>query len=296
MENTEAGIADNSTTTVLGSIQAETNTQPQIPVDPNAPPASSFTELLNGDQFIDNWADRLPGELKEYSKTLSKFKTPGQLMASYASLEREFSKRTNDGVKMPGEGATDEDWQSYAKKIGAPTRDDYKVSKPSDVPDELFNKELVDRTLDIAAKYGLPGKAVEDLVAAYSENLTGMLHEEIQAEQQAVEQVMSTLKSEFGNTLPTQIQKAQRAAIAVGLDVNDPSIGNNVSIIKALIKVDEIISEDTLQIPGVAGGNTYEELYNKVLKSDDYNGKNGMKKQMEAATKLQGLWQAMNNG
>jgi hypothetical protein len=46
----------------------------------------------------------------------------------------------------------------------------------------------------------------------------------------------------------------------------------------------------------MAGGNTYEEQYNKVLKSEDYNGKNGMKKQMEAATKLQGLWQAMNNG
>jgi hypothetical protein len=291
----EAGLADNSTT-VLGSVQAETNIQQSAPVDPNTPPAQSWSELLQGDQFVDGWADRLPGELKEYSKTLSKFKSPGQLMSSYASLEREFSKRTNEGVSMPGEDATDEDWQSYAKKIGAPTRDDYKISKPSDVPDELFNKELVDRTLDIAAKYGLPGKAVEDLVAAYSENLTGMLQEEIQAEQQAVEQVMSTLKSEFGNTLPSQIQKAQRAAIAVGLDVNDPSIGNNVSIIKALIRVDEIIAEDTLQIPGMAGGNTYEEQYNKVLKSEDYNGKNGMKKQMEAATKLQGLWQAMNNG
>lgn len=291
----EAGLADNSTT-VLGSVQAETNIQQSAPVDPNTPPAQSWSELLQGDQFVEGWADRLPGELKEYSKTLSKFKSPGQLMSSYASLEREFSKRTNEGVSMPGEDATDEDWQSYAKKIGAPTRDDYKISKPSDVPDELFNKELVDRTLDIAAKYGLPGKAVEDLVAAYSENLTGMLQEEIQAEQQAVEQVMSTLKSEFGNTLPSQIQKAQRAAIAVGLDVNDPSIGNNVSIIKALIRVDEIIAEDTLQIPGMVGGNTYEEQYNKVLKSEDYNGKNGMKKQMEAATKLQGLWQAMNNG
>jgi hypothetical protein len=291
----EAGLADNSTT-VLGSVQAETNIQQSAPVDPNTPPAQSWSELLQGDQFVDGWADRLPGELKEYSKTLSKFKSPGQLMSSYASLEREFSKRTNEGVSMPGEDASDEDWQSYAKKIGAPTRDDYKISKPSDVPDELFNKELVDRTLDIAAKYGLPGKAVEDLVAAYSENLTGMLHEEIQAEQQAVEQVMSTLKSEFGNTLPSQIQKAQRAAIAVGLDVNDPSIGNNVSIIKALIRVDEIIAEDTLQIPGMAGGNTYEEQYNKVLKSEDYNGKNGMKKQMEAANRLQGLWQAMNNG
>jgi len=295
MENTEApNYGDNST--VLGSVQAETNIQQSAPVDPNSPPAQSWSELLQGDQFVDGWADRLPGELKEYSKTLSKFKSPGQLMSSYASLEREFSKRTNESVSMPGEDASDEDWQSYAKKVGAPTRDDYKISKPSDVPDELFNKELVDRTLDIAAKYGLPGKAVEDLVAAYSENLTGMLHEEIQAEQQAVEQVMSTLKSEFGNTLPSQIQKAQRAAIAVGLDVNDPSIGNNVSIIKALIRVDEIIAEDTLQIPGMAGGNTYEEQYNKVLKSEDYNGKNGMKKQMEAATKLQGLWQAMNNG
>jgi len=295
MENTEApNYGDNST--VLGSVQAETNIQQSAPVDPNSPPAQSWSELLQGDQFVDGWADRLPGELKEYSKTLSKFKSPGQLMSSYASLEREFSKRTNESVSMPGEDASDEDWQSYAKKVGAPTRDDYKISKPSDVPDELFNKELVDRTLDIAAKYGLPGKAVEDLVAAYSENLTGMLHEEIQAEQQAVEQVMSTLKSEFGNTLPSQIQKAQRAAIAVGLDVNDPSIGNNVSIIKALIRVDDIIAEDTLQIPGMAGGNTYEEQYNKVLKSEDYNGKNGMKKQMEAATKLQGLWQAMNNG
>ena len=291
----EAGLADNSTT-VLGSVQAETNIQQSAPVDPNTPPAQSWSELLQGDQFVDGWADRLPGELKEYSKTLSKFKSPGQLMSSYASLEREFSKRTNEGVAMPGEDATDEDWESYTRKIGAPSRDDYVVTRPDGVPDALFNEDLVGRTLDIAAKYGLPAQAVEDLVEAYSDNLNGMLQEEVAAESEAAEYVLATLKQEYGHTLNTQIQKAQRAAIAVGLDVNNPAIGNNVEIIKALIKVDEIISEDTLQIPGMSINNTYEELYNKILKSEDYNGKNGMKKQMEAAEKLKGVWSAMNGG
>jgi hypothetical protein len=295
MTEDEAGLADNYTT-VLGSVQAETNIQQSAPVDPNTPPAQSWSELLQGDQFVDGWADRLPGELKEYSKTLSKFKSPGQLMSSYASLEREFSKRTNEGVAMPGEDATDEDWESYTRKIGAPSRDDYVVTRPDGVPDALFNEDLVGRTLDIAAKYGLPAQAVEDLVEAYSDNLNGMLQEEVAAESEAAEYVLATLKQEYGHTLNTQIQKAQRAAIAVGLDVNNPAIGNNVEIIKALIKVDEIISEDTLQIPGMSINNTYEELYNKILKSEDYNGKNGMKKQMEAAEKLKGVWSAMNGG
>jgi hypothetical protein len=294
-ENEAPDYGDNST--VLGSVQAETTeTQYSVPVDPDAPPAQSWSELLQGDQFVDNWADRLPGELKEYSKTLSKFKSPGQLMSSYASLEREFSKRTNEGISMPGEDATDEDWESYTRKIGAPSRDDYVVTRPEGVPGELYNEDLVERTLDIAAKYGIPAQAVEDLVEAYSDNLQGMLREEVEEETEAAEYVLATLKQEYGHTLNTQIQKAQRAAIAVGLDVNNPAIGNNIEIIKALIKVDEIISEDTLQIPGMSVNNTYEELYNKILKSDDYNGKNGMKKQMEAAEKLKGIWSAMNGG
>jgi hypothetical protein len=293
--NTEAALSDNSNT-VLGSIQEETtNTQPTLPVDPNAPPANSFIELLNGDAFVDNWAEKLPGELKEYAKTLSKFKTPGQLMSSYASLEKEFSKRSGEAVKMPGDDATDEDWQMYAKKIGAPGRDDYKITKPADVPDELFNKDLVDKTVDIAAKYGIPKKAVDELVGAYSENLTGMLQDELAAETQAIEQTVNALKAEYGANMSSQIQKAQRAAAAVGLDVNDPMIGNNISVIKALIKVDELISEDSLKIPGTTVNDTYEEAYNKLLKSDDYLGKNGTKKQLEAGEKLKGLWNAMNS-
>ena len=71
-------------------------------------------------------------------------------------------------------------------------------------------------------------------------------------------------------------------------------IGNNVSVIKALIKVDELISEDSLKIPGTTVNDTYEEAYNKLLKSDDYLGKNGTKKQLEAGEKLKGLWNAMN--
>lgn len=296
MENqTNAGTADNVTTqtnSVLATAASETTTQvTKTPAD--APPVTNFAELLNQDgRFVDQWTTRLPEQLAEHTKTLAKFKSPVELMTSYASLEKEFSKRTSEKVKMPAEDAAPEDWDAYKSAIGANFKPEDYGLKPAEGAD--WSKETVDKATQIAAKYGIPKPALKEFVGIYNDSIKTMVAEAETVQAQQFETVMSDLKKEWGVNLNTNLQKAQRAALAVGLDPNDTSIGNNPAIIKALMKVDELLAEDkTIATGATSSAQTYQEMYDKVLNSDDYRGKNGLEKQMAAAEKLKGLFDAM---
>lgn len=295
---TNAGTADNvttQTTSVLATVAPETQTQVATPTTP-AVPVSNFQELLGQDgKFVDGWTNRLPEQLSDHSKTLAKFKSPVELMHSYANLEKEFSKKSNP-IKMPGAEATEEDWNAYKQAIGANYKpEDYGLKRPDNVAEDQWNGAVADRATQVAAKYGIPTKALHELVDVYNDSMKDIMvrAEEMHAKQ--FEDTMGALKKDWGVNLNNNLQRAQRAALAVGLDPNDASIGNNPSIIKALMKVDELLGEDKTKIQGVtSSAQTYQEMYDTILKSPDYLGKNGMDKQMAAADKLKNIFAAMN--
>lgn len=295
---TNAGTADNvtnQTNSVLATAAPETQTQVATPTTP-AVPATNFQELLGQDgKFVDGWTGRLPEQLSDYSKTLAKFKSPIELMHSYANLEKEFSKKSTP-VKMPGAEATEEDWNAYKQAIGANYKpEDYGLKRPEDIPEEQWNGAVADRATQVAAKYGIPTKALHELVDVYNDSMKDVVGRAEQMQAKQFEDTMGALKKDWGVNLNNNLQRAQRAALAVGLDPSDASIGNNAAIIKALMKVDELLGEDKTNVQNVASSaQTYQEMYDAVIKSADYMGKNGMEKQMAAAEKLKNIFAAMN--
>lgn len=299
MEN-NAGTADNVTTTqnnsVLATAATETQTQVTQTAPVNATPATNFQELLGQDgKFVDGWTGRLPEQLTDYSKTLAKFKSPIELMHSYANLEKEFSKKSVP-IKMPDAEATEEDWSAYKQAIGANFKpEDYGLKRPDNVAEDQWNGAVADRATQVASKYGIPTKALHELVDVYNDSMKDVMVRAEQMQAKQFEDTMGALKKEWGNDLNSNLQRAQRAALAVGLDPNDASIGNNPAIIKALTRVDALLGEDKTKISGVTStAQTYQEMYDSVLKSGDYMGKNGTDKQMAAAEKLKNIFAAMN--
>lgn len=292
---------DNATTTAAKSILAtatvESKTQEQQVQQPvSVPRAEKFNDLIDADgKFLADWTHRLPEQLAEYTKTLGKFKSPTELMQSYAQLEKEFSKRASEKIKIPAEDASEEEWNNYKQAIGAPMKpEDYGLSKPDNVDDAQWDATTAETAASIAAKYGVPKKALDELVGVYNESIKNIAVRAEEYQQQQMQTVVAELKREMGASFNSNIQRAARAATALGLDPNDASIGNNAQIIKALIRVDELMGEDKNLGKAVATTETYQEQYNRLLKSDDYLGKNGVEKQMKAHEKIKDLFAAMN--
>lgn len=288
--------SDNTNATALqAALKDTTTTDVKVETVVDKTPVSKFTELLSEDgKFINDWTEKLPEGFKEHQKTLSKFKDPTALITSYISLEKEFSKRAN-GVKLPNDDATDEDWVKYRDAVGAPKEaKEYGLVKPEGIEDAAWNGKLADSAASVAVKYGIPKKALHELAELYNGSVKELVESAETSYHQQADKVVHELKTEWGVQAKGNFQKAQRAATALGLDTTDPSIGNNPSIIKALLRVDGLLGEDKGLVAG-SKTDTYQERYDRLLKSNDYLGKNGTEKQLAVAAELKGLWKAMNS-
>lgn len=305
MEDPEiAGSTDNNNTTstttkglasLVGDSQTQaTNTTTEVNTS-TVTPFNTFNEVLTEDgRFAEKWTERLPEGLKIYEKTLSKFQNPVDLLNSYANLEKSFSSRTN-GVKIPGDDAKDEDWAKYREAVGAPKEaTEYGLARPENVPEDQWNGDLATKASEIALKYGIPKKALGELVETYNGSVKDVMTRAEAQMQKQVDNTVETLTKEWGADSKTQWQKAARAAEAVGLPLDDDAI-MRPDIIKALLKVDDLLGDDKGLVHGDNTSESYEDKLNNILKGDDFNGKNGWEKQKEAQARHLKLYNALHS-
>ena len=284
-------VLTNSTQTSQENNQ--TNQTNEVKEISNTEKASIFNELLDSNgKFVKDWQTKLPEGLKE-AKSLTKFNSPTEIMTSYLSLEKEFSKRANEKIVVPGDDASDEEWTAFKEKIGANYKpEDYDINKPEDA--QNWNEKLVESAKSVASKYGISKKAMKELVNVYDSNMKEMLGVASEQESQKMQSVVSSLKSEWKDEYSDNINKAVKAATILGLDPQKPEIGNNPEIIKALLKVHSLIGTEDSLVKGEFKTDTIKDRYDKIMKSDDYLGKNGIQNQMKAAELLKNLYNAMN--
>jgi len=301
MEQTpDAATSDNVTTQVNGlaslvdapTTQTTTDETPTQTVNP----FNTFNEILSEDgKFIDKWTERLPEPLKVYEKTLGKFKNPVDLLNSYANLEKSFSSRSNS-IKIPGDDAKDEDWSAYRDAIGAPKdAKEYGLTRPETIAEDQWNSSLAEKASTIASKYGIPKKALHELVETYNgsvKDLTTLAETRLQKQ---VDETVQTLSQEWGAESKTQWQKAARAAEFLGLPLDDNAI-MRPDIIKALLKIDELTGDDKGLIgQGNSAKDTYQEQLDKLRASDEFTGKKGHSAALAATKKAAELMGKIHN-
>lgn len=222
-----------------------------------------------------------------------------KLAISYQNMEKAFASKKAAPTR-PGEGATPEQIAAYYAEVrkitGAPEKpEDYGLKAPEKLPEGVeWNAELATKAAGIAHKYGVPPEALQELVALNNENVSSLITKSQEIQKAQYEEMVNNLNSEWGAEAKTNWQRANRGAIAMGIDPAKSDLANNAEFIKAALAVDKMLREDAGLVTGDNDAQTYQEQLTKIQSSDDFQGKNGPEKQQEALQRAKRVFDAMH--
>ncbi|QOW51612.1 hypothetical protein G0029_17760 (plasmid) [Acinetobacter sp. YH12138] len=142
-----------------------------------------------------------------------------------------------------------ESYSYLEKKVGtgevAPkTVDEYKIEREDFNFEDFKADESNKQFLSEAHKHGITNKQLDFLLSEYDKRAVNLVTNSSQFD---TDSTIQSLQSEWGNDYESNIFSAIRAAKSAGLSeehINDPSIGNNIHVIKALAYFGSQIAED----------------------------------------------------
>jgi hypothetical protein len=256
----------------------------------------SHGDWLTDGKFTSGLSGRLSDDLKPYAGLVKKFEGVSiqDVIRSHGELEKKLGQR----VQPPGPEAKEEEIAAWRKLVGAPEKaDGYEIKRPDDIPEAIWSDELANGFKQLAHKHHLPPSVAADMVNWWNGQQKAALSNLQQQAEAEVHAMTTELQKEWGERFQANILGAQRVAALAKLDVNDPAIGNNPAVIRALHAMSALVSEDRQ----VSGGNgngpslTAAQQADDIQTNksnpyyDDYQGKNGPERQAAAAEKIRKL-------
>lgn len=205
--------------------------------------------------FTEGWIDRLGGEYKSESATLSRFKTFGDLLKSHMSQRRMMGDMAN-AVKIPkpplnGDKAQqqtyEKDLANYRKALGIPdSPEGYKIERPSDLPEDIpWSEENAGAFSALAHKHNLTPDAVRDLLAFDSKRAQADYASQSTAIKETIEKGQSDLRKEWGSDYDSNISFAKQAAKASGLEEIEKDPGfRSPGMVRFAAWVGKLLQED----------------------------------------------------
>jgi len=204
---------------------------------------------------MDDWRESLPEDLKS-SKALEPFQitegeepvsVPHGLVKSYVEQQPLIGSK----LKMPGEDAPQEEWDSFHEALGRPkTPDEYEFNKDS-IPEGVpFSEDMEKRFRDTAHKLGVTGKQAQQLFDWYLTENKGVLDAyEAEAEKQFTEG-KDALAKEWGDDYDANMKMAHKAFRTFfpedAQDSINALLGNHPGFLKALHQIGKTTGEDNL--------------------------------------------------
>lgn len=253
-EENLGGSQKDSQDTALGNQGSAGSSTPQAQ-DSTAP--FDFRSLINDEgNFVDNWIDYLPENLKADAKHYSKYKSPIHALEHTRNLQQLVGKKA-DAVFIPGEGATEQEIAEYRAKIGVPdTPEGYGIKTPNDLPEGVeVDDEIMAEFAGVAHKLGLTPEQVNGLqqwemgrVGAMSQTNETAAHA---LESKHLEDNRKALEQEWGNgkEFNEKITLATRAGRTFGYSAQELEtnpIFRNAEVVKILAKAGADMGEDRL--------------------------------------------------
>lgn len=202
--------------------------------------------------------DALPDGLKAHKEQFAKYQTADAFFHGVANLANLAGKKGLQPLPKDAPAEVVAERNALLRTLnGTPEKPEgYGITRPADMPEGNWNGEYVNGILGILHKHNASPELVKELVKA-DLDFAGKIREgHSGAEAQHLAAQAAELKTAFGegDAFSTKIASAQRAARTLGLDINDPAIGNNAKVIVALAKVAEMVSEDRLVSGDGKGG------------------------------------------
>lgn len=223
--------------------------------DGGLPPSGySYSSVVNDDgSFEPGWHENLDGDYAAAAKTVANYKTLPELAKGLYEARKALSQR-DERVAVPGDNATPEQLAKYRDALGIPEKaDDYKINRPDDLPEELWDASAVKTYQEAFHKLNIPPKAANELVNTYLQIERGRM-EAMEAHRAGeIDRARKELQNEFGSELTKQLDLARRLAITAGVDPNDPAF-NSPAVVKALAFAGRNMGEDRMISSGESGG------------------------------------------
>jgi hypothetical protein len=140
--------------------------------------------------------------------------------------------------------------------IGSPeTAADYSMTrKPEGVEDDKWDQGMADKWAGIFKDQDIGDAKASAIVEQFGEYAKEQLETSKNAEVVAQQTKVDTLRNDWGSKHDENMEKAITVANKLGLDVDNPDIGNNTTLIRALHKISDSVSESVIQ--GAGPGNS----------------------------------------
>lgn len=298
----DAGASTAASTLLSGGGEQSQNTAPAPQQNATNDEGESipfdFTKALDEKGgFRPGWHDTLPPELKDYSGILSRYPNPIEALRALGESRKLISQR-QESNKPPGEGAKPEEVAAWRKHIGVPeTPEGYNVKAPEKLPEGVtWNDAEAGEFAKFAHEINLTPQQVNRLLEYEIKNRETMWQTGNAKLTEYTQQQAAALKNEWGAEFDANISKAKHTAQLLGVDINDPALGNNPAFVKAMAQASSLISEDKLVGSGrggsVMGG---QQQADDILNNPNnpwhnaYWGREGEGRQKEAQSHRLGL-------
>lgn len=217
--------------------------------------------------------DHLPDDLKPFRATLENFE---DLPSFLRTAMHDRSLVGKKGLLPLPAHATDKDRQDFRQRLnevlGVPEKPDgYGIKRPDTIPEEAWDGDLINAVSAVAHEHSVSPQALAKLVETYNGHQLQAANKAEQARISAEKAEIDALRKELGGGFDQAVKDAARVARALDLDLDDPTIGNNPAIIKALSKVKGMIGEHNLitgESPG-SGPSPEEQIQSIMYNAQD---------------------------
>jgi hypothetical protein len=249
-------------------------------------------QLDDTGNFRQGWEASLPADLKGYAPTLTKYPNPEQMMRGLVNAQKLVGQKST--LTPPAPDAAPEVVAKYNESVRAalgipPNVEDYKLTVPT-LPDGLKADETQMKEFTaLAHSLNIPPAAAQKLMEFDAKRMAS-LNQAGQAQLESfVKSQSEILKTEWGDKMGDNIARAKHAAGLLGLDINDPQLGNNAAFIKAMHVASGLIQSDKLigtkeGVQGLAPSAITDDIRNNKSNPwhNAYHGREGAERQREA--------------
>ena len=262
-----------------------------------------FRTLLDDTgNFRQGWDSSLPDDLKPHVGALSKYPNPLELMRGHANASKLIGAKT--ALTPPAADAKPEEVTKYNEAVraalGVPAKaEDYKLTAPTGLPEGVTVDEgQMKEFTALAHSLNIPPAAAQKLMEFDAKRMATLQQGGQAKLDEFVKSQGDILQKEWGDKMGENISRAKRAAELLGLDINDPQLGNNAAFIKAMHTASGLMKDDKLiGSEGATAGTGGAAQAEDIRRNKDnpwhaaYMGKEGKARQTEAAAliaRLQG--------
>jgi hypothetical protein len=222
---------------------------------PTQPPAGGGNEASNA------FLEKMPEEYrsKEWLMNVAKTADPVVELAKMYDNQLSLLGRKAEGLKVPGEGATEEDWKNFNKALGVPeTADKYEYSAP-EVPEHLKDYFAADEKLlgamkEACLKAGVRPEGFKELAKAFDSYYLSALDEQMKGLNDSLNKLETNFKAKFGDRSNAVLENWQKSLGSVVGEEQAAVIANLDPAVKVVLAehfegfAKKYIREDNLDV------------------------------------------------